>query len=631
MKDEPRLSDVLNDVPGTGGHSEDAPEGSGQYGSASAENASGVSSSHASNQGPSARARWGDSTSETNDAGPSANDGNATADVPSDVGGGSKHGRSWKIFAILGAGCLGINALLITLFFATITVTLSTCTSSCSDNPVGDSREDAAFIASLEANERDVQVFDALRPCIETLYNRQAAWDADESHSADVPPAPDEMRSSLVAGAWPKDDMRDALSPRVWVRIAELSQDWIERESSERWEVVDFAYPYPDNGPVPFPAKRDENSYTCTLVRCTSGADEGLYAKVRYYRWRSPAVFESDLEDERAQRVEREERVEHLEGMDSLQGRSFLCDEKDLYVWEQGEGDPLRDPDAFVAFATEMADYLGDYAHITLLAADTPVCMARNSISSKYPNEWPVEQVSLEEARKRLARGGSQDYFDHARGDDLLSTYRRPDSTITLEDLTGTLAPTKEEDYRVPNMRTGEGTEFDEELAHTIAGEVDVTDANDVIAISEREQITYEGGDPSYGDDSLSAWVVLPRGSMPETPEAFCDAVAHLRDTVWDQMTIVEGHRTSLALRIYVVDSQTIQSPSGEALDFAQARAQLVEDPTVLGDYSFEVLLAIMPYSTLWEDSDERNDLGCEIEDIGGSIARSRDWRYSAE
>ena len=628
MKDEPRLSDVLNDVPRSGGGSDAAPVGNGSRGQADAESIPGAASSYVSDQGPSSSTPHGDSASEADSPGSSAYHGEANVDTPSDAG-GSVHGKGWKIFALLGAGCLGINALLVTLFFATISVTLSTCTSSCSDNPVGDSREDAAFIASLEANERDVQVFDALRPCIDALYNRQAAWNADESHSAEVPPVPEDMRSSLVAGTWPKDDMRDALSPRVWVRIAELSQDWIEQESGERWEVVDFAYPFPDNGPIPVPATRDENSSTHTLVRCTSGADEGLYATVAYYRWRSPAVFETNLEDSRAGRDEREKRLEHLEGMDSLQGRSFLCDGTDLYVWEQGEGDPLRDPDAFVVFATEMADYLGDYAHITLLAADTPACLGRSSISSKYPNEWPVEQVSLEEASKRLTRGGSPDYFDHARGDNLLSTYRRPDSTITLEDLTGALAPTKEEDYNVPNLRTGEGTEFDESLALVIAGEVDVTGASEVIAISKTEQVTYEGGDPSYGDDSLSAWIVLPRGSMPETPEAFCDAVARLRDTVWDQMTIVEGHRTSLALRIYVVDDQTILGPSGEALDFAQVRSQLESDPTVLGDYSFDVLLAIMPYSTLWEDSDERDDLGCELKDVGGSIARSRDWRYS--
>lgn len=631
MKDEPRLSDVLNDMPRKGDSSGAAPAGNGSHGPAQAGDAYGAASSRASDQDSSSHAQRDHSASETADSKASANSGNAITDSPSDAGGGSKSGKGWKIFALLGAGCLGINALLVVLFFASISISLTTCTSSCSDNPIGDSREDAAFIASLEANQRDIQVFDALRGCIDSLYNRQVAWDRDDSHSAEVPPIPDDMRNSLVAGTWPKDDMRDALSPRVWVRIAELSQDWIERESGERWEVVDFAYPFPDNGPIPVPPIRDENSSTRTLLRCTSGSDEGLYVTVQYYRWRSPAVFESNLEDSRAGRVEREERLEYLEGMDALQGRSFLCDGKDLYVWEQGEGDPLRDPDAFVVFANEMTDYLGDYADIVLLAADTPLCMGRDSISSDFPNEWPTEQVSLEEARRRLTQGGFPDYFDHARGDELLATYRRPDTPVTLDDLTGTMAPVKQEDYNVPSMRTDEGTAFDENLARVVAGEVDVADASEVIAISKSEQVTYEGGDPSYGDDSLSAWIVLPRGSMPETPEAFCDAVAHLRDTVWDQMTIVEGHRTSLALRIYVVDEQTILGPSGESLDFAQARAQLIDDPTTLGDYSFDVLLAMMPYSTLWEDSDDRNDLGCEVKDVGGSIARSRGWRYSEE
>ena len=542
-----------------------------------------------------------------------------------------KRGRHWKIFAALGVGCLGINALLLALFFTTVTVSLSTCVASCSDNPIGDSREDAAFIASLEANERDLEVFDALRGCIDSLYARQKAWDDDESHSAEVPPVPDDMRNSLVAGSWPKDDMRDALSPRVWVRIAELSQSWIERETDESWEVVDFAYPFPDNGPIPYPATRDEDSCTRTLVCCTSGPDEGLHVVVEYYRWRSPAVFEADIEEYRSLRRESEAQNEELEGMDSLQDRVFLYDGRDLYVWEQGEGDPLRDPEAFVVFANEMADSLGDYADITLLAADTPIHLTRSSISSDYPNTWPMELVTLEEAKRRLTTGGLPDHFDYARDDVLLKAYRRQDEAIALEDLTGTLAPVQQTDYGIPVMRTGEGTTFDENLAQVVAGVVDVADANEVIAISQSEQVTYEGGDPSFGDDSLSVWIVLPRGSMPETPQAFVDAVAHLRDTVWDQMTIVEGHRTSLALRVYVVDDQTIVGPSGEALDFAQARSQLVAGPTVLGDYSFDVLLSIMPYSSLWEDSDERGDLGCEIKDVGGSIARSREWRYSEE
>lgn len=548
--------------------------------------------------------------------------------VPDEIaaGGRRKPRGRWKIFAILGVGCLSLNLIVAAASFSLLAVGLSSCVASCSDSPIGDSREAAAFIADRAANERDLETFDALRPALDALTSRLSARD-DEGESRLQ--TTDELRASLVAGRWPESDASDALDPQVWVRIAELSQDELLRETGERWEVVDFAYPFPDSGPVPVPATRDENSRTLTRLRCTSGADKGIYATVGYYRWVTPAYFESDLEEQRQAREERIALLDQLTGVDGLTGHDLLLDGRDLYVWEQGDEDPLRDPESFVGAARAATELMGDYAYVVLVARDMPVALGFDTLSSDYPNDRPVEFVGFDEGRERLLAGAYPLYLDHAAGDVLLSGYRPTDGELTVEDLRGTLSARARDDARVPAMKPDEASVWDEASVQVVAETLGVGPTG-VIVVTEEEHKVYEESTVGFGEDSWSQWVLVTPGSVPETCDGFLAAATRLNDALWDQHPLEAGHRTSQAMRLYVVDDTTIRDPSGEARSFADLRAALAEDPTQLADWQLDVRLSVMPYSSLWEDETERHDMGLEPNDVGGSVARSRAWRYGS-
>lgn len=561
---------------------------------------------------------------------PTPSAGAAQPDRPPEPDGEPKQhkGLWWKILAGLGIGCLTINAVMGIVFVSTMSLGLSSCMASCSDNPIGDSREDAAFIANLEANGRDLQVFDALRGCMDSLYERRVAYAQDSEEPIELPYSPDQVRAAIVAGAWLEDDTGDSRNPRVWVRLAELSQSWLERETGESWEVVDFAYPFPDNSPIPVPAVRDEDSVVLTLLRCSSGADEGMFVQVGYYRWQSPAIFESDLDERRTEVSGRQEKLAQLRGLEALQGRTILYDKGDLYVWSQGEGDPLRDFETFLAFANGLKTYLNSYADVVLLAEDTPAYIDNGSLSGDYPNNRPRDQVSIDVAQQRLLYEGWPSSFDHAAGDELLAIYLRDDRELTEGDLKGSLAPVEQRDYRIPSVKVDDDAVYDENLASKIAESLGISDASQVLAVSKWEETSFDEGKLDYGEDSLDAWVLVPRGALPETPYEFCATALQVSDVAWDQMEQVESHKTAMALRLYVIDPETVTDPQGDATTYAQMRAGLMADPTQLGDYSFDVLLAVMPYYSRWENSSSVSRYGCEVNDIGGSIAYSREWRY---
>lgn len=555
--------------------------------------------------------------------------------------GGGRFG--WKPLAILGAGCLTMGSLLFLGAMALVSVGLVSCVSSCSDRPIRDTREAAAFIAAHEASERDLVVFDALRGAIDAVYDRleSSARDAekDERTKGDVthPMTVDALRSAVASGAWPEDPAcfggsDSSLSPQLWVRIAELSQAHLERETDESWEVVDFAYPFPSSGPVPAPAIRDEKSCTRTLLRCTKGQDQGLYACVRYYRWRNPAGFEHDLDERRAQADQSKELLEKMGAEDPMEGRRFLLDGGNVYLWSTGEDDTLRDPDAFVSLANKLTELTGAYADVKLLAPDTPVTLAHEPISGDFPNERPVETVPFEEARERLLLSGSELCFDNARGDELYWAYRKNEDTeIATGDLRGTLTDAAPIGSTLPSMTPGADCSLEEGFCKLVAEEVGAPSASDVIVLSTYESKDYPGSKVGFADDSMGAWVLIPRGYLPETKAGFCPALERLRDLFWDQIPLTEGHRASLALRVYVIDQDTIKGPDGESLSFAQLRELVAGDATKLKDCKVDVLLGAMPYSTLWREDPERHDSGCGPSDIGGSIARSRAWRYEPD
>ena len=534
---------------------------------------------------------------------------------------GKRHGVLWKVLAVLGlagAGCASVSLIMGALMAGVLSVGVVSCTNSCSDNPIGDTRADAAFIADRTATSRDLETFDALRSAIDTLCQRRAIGD-DEQDPYDT----DELRSEILQGTWPRDvdaGTAGSLSPQTWVRLAELGQTYLEDKTGERWEVVDFSYPFPNNGPIPWPATRDENNCTCTRLHCLAGEDEGLYASVYYYRWRRPAEYEDNLEEAREEREYRKGLLDEIDELGVLGSRDYVLSSGNLYVWATGADDELCDPERFLEVANQLMEGRGSYFHVTLLAADTPVYIGYESLSYDYPNNQELELMTYSQARKVLTDCAYIRYLDTAGADALLSGYRSDEEVpIVLEDLTGTLAPTPREDFRHPWHSPDEGSVFDESLAEEVAQCAGGIDQSQVIATSVIEE--------SYGDESVDTWVILPRGTVPETPDGFCELANSLRDRVWDTYPL-SGDRTSCYVHIYVIEPEGIEGPDQQQWSFAELREAVQDDPQVLGECSVDVALSAMPSRVKWDGYDDLHDGDCVPNDVGGSISYSRSWRY---
>ena len=527
-------------------------------------------------------------------------------------------GAWWKVLAALGVGCLSINLIIGMLAVAGLAVGLSSCVSSCSDNPLGDSRENAAFIADLTATERDLATFDALDGVMESVCTKLAAYADEGEHVATAA----ELRAQVAAGTWPKDENK-VLSPRVWVRIAELSEDWLEDKTGERWEVVDFAYPFPDNGPIPVPPTRDEDDFCSTRLLCTEGADQGIYTTVAYYRWAKDAYFKDALDEDRTQADELVELDQKVADTGLLEGRSYLLSQGELFVWAQGDDDPLRDPEAFLEAARPLTELLGDYRDVVLLKADTPAVLGLESLSYEYPSNHPVETVAYVEARARLLRTNYVLFFDYAAGDVLLSVHRQQGEDLTLESITGTLAPTPRGELRHPWRPPSEECSFDEAMAAEVAGMLGM-DPERVIVASH-----FDTSDRVY--DGLYVWLIVPAGALPETPDAFCSTADSLRDAFWATITLSEGKNAQLYLHIFEVDEETLANAEGEAVTFAQLREVALARPADLDGYHVDLLLTAMSFGSQWEGEEEPSLDPMRPQDVGGSVARSRSWRYSEE
>ncbi|MBR2684231.1 MAG: hypothetical protein IKE22_13320, partial [Atopobiaceae bacterium] len=498
-----------------------------------------------------------------------------------------------KVVITLIVGFITVNAVIALVSLSLLSLGVASCVGSCSDSPVGDSREVTAFISDRKATDRDLEVFDALRGCVEAVHDARARTASSSSPTDDEEPASlisvDELRAMVAAGTWPDEsagygDVDDPCSPQLWVRIAELSQDYLEEETGETWDVVDFAYPFPDNGPIPAPPKRTETSSIHTRLVCRSGQDAGLFADVTYWRWEQPARFEERVGEAREQRDGILASLQALETHDDLAGRQFLYSGRDLYVWDQGENDPLRDPDAFVAFVNSVGDTLGAYTSVTLLMGDTPVMLAYNPLSYDYPNTRETQLVSLDTCRAMLTSGGTAFSLDYATADVLLSAYWSKDNPCELDDLRGTLAPDTSLGYKDRWMAPDEAS-VDDAVADAALPYLRIAGPDEVLALSERKEKAYE----TSGDGTIWAYVIVPRGALPEDADGFCTAANELRDGLWQELATTLGpddwHR-SLYLRLYVIDTDTI-ARDGDPRTFAELCTDARQDPTCLDSYTF--------------------------------------------
>lgn len=537
-----------------------------------------------------------------------------------------RRGLWWKVLAVLGmlgVGCATMHFIMSLIAVATLSVTVASCTSSCSDNPIADSRADAAFIASLDATSRDVETFDALRGAMDSLYESQKEFLASKPS---LPQTPDELRATLARGSWPKDirdEMGESRNPQTWIRLAELAETNLEEETGEDWQVVDFAYPFPDNGPIPVPPTRDEGDSADTRLICVVGEDEGLCVVVRYYRWREVAEYDNNLAEAREDRAELIETSGQLSATGLLGTRDYVISQGDLYVWATGDDDELRDPETFLAFANQLTEGRGNYFRVTLLEQDTPCHIGYEPLSYDYPNKQPLVEMGRDQARDLLLDDDYIRYLDVASEDELLYGYRRDaEVEVTLEELEGVLAPVQPRDYRNPWRSPDEGSVFDESLAEAAAERVGGIDASSVIATSVCEAGEYE--------QKAYVWIVLPRGSVPETPQSFCDLANGLRDTAWDQMGF-GSEPASCYVHVFVVEPEAVGGPAGEVWTFADMRAAVTADPQVLGDCTVDVSLSAYPSATIWSDGEVRRDYDCYKTDVGGRISRTRAWRYESE
>lgn len=526
----------------------------------------------------------------------------------------------WKVFGTIVAGCLTLGVVLGIIGVAALSLMTASCVASCSDSPIGDSREDATFISSRESSKRDLETFDALRGCIDSLY--------EQTYEGGDTITPDELRREVEAGSWPDSsagygDTTRSTNPQLWVRIAELSEDYIEQETGEDWKVLDFAYPFPDNGPIPVPPVRDEHDSAQTRLICVSGEDLGLMAVVDYWRWEQPARFSSSVEESRETYARNVEDRQKLEQLEVLSGRQFILSSGDIYLWDLGEDDPLRDPDTFADFINEAGTLLDTFTDVSLLVSDAPTGLRYNPLSYDYPNRREVDIVSFDTCAQACLKSSWEVVFDCAYGDVLLGGYRSTSRTCEPEDLYGPLSPAQNDRYTEQWSRTDPGATFSNSLVNVVLPKMEGVTEDQVIAIQHSET------SPGSESITLRAWLVVPRGALPEDRNGFCTAVDGLRDALWDSMSEgIECEGTlSLYVRIYVIDADTI-TRDGEPISFSDLRILAQEDVSQIEDCSFEILLLAHPSVSLWDTDGEPYTTDCHPSEVGGTISRSREWRY---
>ncbi len=545
--------------------------------------------------------------------------------------------------AVSVAAVIGVLILVATIVGLVLLISsFNSCVAAFSDEPIGDSRETKAFIESSTVTARDLEIFDALRGSFESIYasrNSELAV-ATKSEQEAARRAVSDYRAQLETGRWPSGAKAAfsgpdfPTSPQLWVRIAELSQDYLQDKTGETWRVVDFAYPFPNNGPIPVPPRRDAEDCTQTVLLCESGPDAGLCVSVSYYRWTSPAVFKDDLENVRKTASEIKQRVGEFEASGLMEGRTFMLANGgfDVFVWSRGSEDPLRDAPTFQQFASALFNFMGrtSSVEVHLLETGTP-CVLQWRFYHEYPNSIPAQWFTVGGAQEALAGSYSLD-FEYAPDDCLyrLMLYRDGGQS----QLSGALVPSE---LRYPWGAPQEGSVYDGALAALVASFCGVAES-DVIALSYDKSSpgasaggTSSGG--SRGDKELAVRVVVPRGALPETPDAFAAAVEDLSRVLWNhcfQHAGSSANRT-LRLRVYVVDPEDIAT-ADTTLSFADMHAMAQSNPASLGACTPRVRLVVWNSVSAWKGETEPGELDWQIDlrqDVDGSVCRSREWYLS--
>ncbi|MBQ9021024.1 MAG: hypothetical protein IJ113_03265 [Eggerthellaceae bacterium] len=532
---------------------------------------------------------------------------------------------------------------LILASFIAVGLFFHSCTTSFSDPPIGDTAETKAFIKDPVVTERDLETFDIIRGGFEKMYIESLTLptvDSKAQAEVDARNTVDEYRARLAKGIWPESDEfflgpDSHRSPQLWVRLAQLSEDYLEKQTGEQWRIVGLSYPFPSNGPIPVPPKRTEDSTVYTHCVCESGADEGLNASVAYKRWVRPATFSSNIEEVREQVREQEQMLAALDASKTIEGRKCLLGSYDsFYVFARGEDDELRNPDTFVAFAKALAEELDSpTADVYLLEADTPIVLRSNSFY-EYGNDSLAQIVDYEQARKMLVRDSACS-LETAPADTLLTClfYNNKDKGTNDYSLYGYLVPKDHEEPQQGVPRNG--LTADSELGQFVAEQWGISE-DQVAAFSLYETEAYSNPASKY-----SVHIMVPRGALPEDYYGFYDAVYGMHKALWKRlfgpdsadgdMGAIADKECVLYAYMYVVDADTLEDPGGK-VTFAQLREAGLSDPAQVESFTFDAALyAHMGCYAGDGDNIEdgwTNDFGVDLE---GTISESREWFLAQE
>ena len=530
-----------------------------------------------------------------------------------------RRGRDWfKPVGVFLAGCFTLNIVMGLILLAIGSLAATSCVPLGPRSRVGDSDQTTSFITARESSKRDLDTFDALRGSIDALYTQR--------HTDDGALTPDQLRHEVENGSWPDEsagygDPASPTNPQLWVRLAELAEEYLERETDEDWAVLDFAYPFSAGSLMPT-IGHDEDACVTTRLVCREGEDTGLVATVDYWRWEQPARFSHNLEEARAKYQETFDKLCTFEELELVRGRKALCSDDNFYLWSLGDDDPLCDPATFVSLVNEANERMGAWTDVTLLAADASVGVRYKPLGFDYPNDRPFEALPYEDCREACLRGSRAFAFESAYDDELLTGYASFSESCELDDLYGTLEPSAQEEF-VYAWRQHDAARLDESLVSFLLPKLSGVTEDQIIAISETE---------APDDDIVDAhvWLVVPRGALPEDAEGFCDAVASLREDllehIWHSVS-QEGEAHSLGLHVhyYVIDEDSVRY-DGRPISFSEMRALAKGDLPSVENCTFEVLLSVNASATLWGNIDDTYVEDISPYDVEGSIAEANDW-----
>ena len=517
---------------------------------------------------------------------------------------------------------------------------LTTCAAVLYDAPTHDSAEAKAFIENPAVTERDLETFDALSGCFAAMYVDDQVLPTEIEEQLALEDANEvvaQYRTLLAQGSWKAEgnyfselnDKNSFKNPQLWVRTAQLAQDYLQDKTGQRWRIENFSFPFFASGPIPNPAQQhDEEDALVTYLVCESGQDAGLMASVAYYRWADPAYFEDAIDEARELVAERKAIADKLAKSTAMGGRSCVTvdiDPIDVYVWAQGDNDPLRDPDTFAQLVLDVAAETGaHYVDVTLLKEDAPLVLNRRYYT-RYANRPPAQIVDPAAAREQLPFGSFT--VDVAPSDMLIR--QRWTEDPDGKDMAGGRAGELEDraiQSELPALQIAsrKGSMPDNDVVGVVASTLGIS-AADVIAVSATKSDSFYEADADYT-------VVIDRSAMPSTRTAFIDAYYTLHTALWNDCFNKEGGEgVEMTLSLYLVEAEGVQGPQG-AVSFADMCGSVMSGAEALDAYEPDVVLHASlssfdhpSYSDYTTDNSPGwgSDFGLDIE---GPLANSRAW-----